>query len=105
MSYDIKKEGVYKRVSVVNGRYMVLQLGEPGMIESSIDEVIIFDRKNSKKLVQIRNVWIMPSFWKITGVVVGKNGYYIYLDDKSNDSFSDSTLFFINKKTKKITKL
>ena len=105
MSYDIKKEGVYMRVSAVNGRYIALQLGEPGMIESSIDEIIIFDRKSSKTLVQIRNVWIMPSFWTITGVVVGKNGYYLYLDDTSNDSYSDSTLFFIDKKTKKITKL
>ena len=56
MSYDIKKEGVYMRVSVVNGRYIALQLGDPGMMESSIDEIIIFDRKNSKKLVHIRNV-------------------------------------------------
>ena len=101
------KEYMYYEIDKILDDSIVLHWWMGAMMDQELYDIIVYDIKKSKKIFSIKNGGILPSFSTISWFTTGKDAWYIYLENLNDEGYSpqSASLFRIDKKTKKITKL
>ena len=107
LKIPVNREGTFYDIDKILDDSIILHGWVGGIADQELYNVIVYDIKKSKKIFSIKNDGIMPNFATISWFIIGKEAWYIYLENFNNEGYSpqSSALYGIDKKTKKITKL